>query len=71
MERAATISLRLARLDTDLAAGEPIDEERYLAWSNSLSRIMQRLGPAAQPPAPDYAAMLRAYAARRDGPEAA
>ncbi len=53
------------------ARGEAVDDTLYLSWSNSLSRIMQRLGPAAQPPAPDYAAMLRAYAARRDGPEAA
>jgi hypothetical protein len=50
IERAATISLQLARLDTDLAAGTPIDEERYLSWSNSLARILARLGPAAALP---------------------
>jgi hypothetical protein len=74
IERAATISLMLTRLDTDLAAGVPIDEERYLAWSNSLSRIMARLGPPAPPPVPspqEYLAQLRSYASRHDGSEAA
>jgi hypothetical protein len=50
IDRAAWLTLRLAQFDTLRARGEAADDVLYLAWSNSLSRIMQRLGaPAAAP----------------------
>ena len=67
IERAAVLSLQLARLDISLAAGAPVDEERYLAWSNSLGRVIARLGPPRKPPLPSLAEHL----ARREREAAA
>jgi hypothetical protein len=62
IDRAAWLTLRLAQFDTMRARGEAVDDTLYLAWSNSLSRVMQRLGPAAPPPAPSLSEYLAALA---------
>lgn len=71
IDRAVSLSLQLARLDIDLAAGMPIDQERFLAWSNSLSRIMTRLGPAKKPPVPSLADISERIVRNRGAAEAA
>jgi hypothetical protein len=53
IERAAMLALRCAQMDADLAAGRAVDDERYLAATGALARIMARLG-------------MRAAASRRD-----
>jgi hypothetical protein len=58
IERASWLTLRLAQFDTLRARGEPVDDVLYLAWSNSLSRVLQRLGPPAAVPQPTLAQVL-------------
>lgn len=63
IERAATLTLRVAQLDAKAAdAGAMSDHasKQYLAWSNSLTRTLRELGlkPAAEKP-PSLADYLR------------
>jgi hypothetical protein len=47
IERCAWLSLRIALLDKKLASGRDftqIDSNVYLAWANSLSRMLVKLG---------------------------
>src|SRR5438067_1847659 len=47
IERCVWLSLRLALLDRKIASGSvftQIDSNTYLAWSNSLTRTLSRLG---------------------------
>ena len=65
IERACWLTLRLTQFDTMRARGDVIDDVLYLAWSNSLSRTLARLGPpaAARPlDALSYLAAKRAAA---------
>jgi hypothetical protein len=55
ISRAVMLALRLSQLDAEVAAGRMLDDERFLAMSNSLSRTLARLGPAATPPPPSLA----------------
>jgi hypothetical protein len=56
IEQAAQLRLRLAVMDRKYAEGGTLtdhDSRVYLAWSNSLSRLMRQLGTKAAPkPAP-------------------
>jgi hypothetical protein len=63
IDRAVMLTLRLAQLDADMAAGCAVDDERHLAYSNSLSRIMTRLGLKSAPVPPPS---LAEYMAARD-----
>jgi hypothetical protein len=71
IERACWLTLRLAQLDTARAYGEAIDDTLYLAVSNSLSRLLRRLGPPAPPPQPSLAEHLARRAAEREAAERA
>jgi hypothetical protein len=54
IERAAMLTLHLARMDTRaMEAGDMSDHasRQYLAWSNTLTRTLAHLGLAAAPPA--------------------
>ncbi len=67
IDQAATLTLRLHLMDR-AAANDPVASERnarqYLAWANSLTRLLSRLGTAPAPePAPDLAAYLASRAA--------
>jgi hypothetical protein len=47
IDRAVILSLRLAQLDRKIVAEEHftiLDNNQYLAWSNSLSRLLDKLG---------------------------
>lgn len=58
--RAATLTLELERLDTLAAAGKPLDGDLLVRLSNSLDRVLERLGlttPQEQPK-PDPRAAL-------------
>lgn len=61
IERAAILRLRLARLDLDLAAGRVVDDDLHLRLSNSLSRLLKRLGPPAAPPQPTLQDYMRRF----------
>jgi len=53
IDRCAWLSLRIALLDRKLASGcdfTEVDSNVYLAWSNSLTRTLARLG--LDPPTP-------------------
>jgi hypothetical protein len=70
IERAAILSLRLAQLDRKIVADQHftiLDNNQYLAWANSLARILQQLGlqpaAAAKPTLSDYLASLADEAA--------
>ena len=62
IERAAMLTLHLALMDARLAergdGPSERDSRQYLAWSNSLSRLLRDLGPAI---APNAAPDLRAH----------
>jgi hypothetical protein len=66
IERAAWVQLRLAMMDSKVASGDFTEQDShvYLAWANTLSRLLTRLGlqpAAAKPMDPyDYAALLNA-----------
>ena len=72
IERAAQIQLRLALMDKRFVDNGGVmsdhDTRTYLAWSNSLSRLMAQLGLDAAPPPPlthaETMAALSAAAAR-------
>lgn len=66
IDRVAWLTLRLAQFDTLRAGGEAIDDVLYLAWSNSLSRIMARLGATAPNPSAGFIDVLHKMAA--EGP---
>jgi hypothetical protein len=79
IERAVILSLRVAMLDQKIVNGEiltTLDNNQYLAWSNSLVRTIARLGidPTSAPP-PSWSDVLsdiarrRAEAADEDEPE--
>jgi hypothetical protein len=69
IERAAILSLRVAMLDQKIVAGEiltTMDNNQYLAWSNSLVRTITRLGiNPATAPQPSLGDVLADIAARR------
>ena len=44
MRRAASMSLRCEVLDVQVARGEPIDDGLYVRLSNSIGRLMERVG---------------------------
>ena len=47
IERAANLSLRIALMDqkfTESDATTDVDARSYLAWSNTLTRLMRHLG---------------------------
>ncbi|MCO6415137.1 hypothetical protein JYK14_02960 [Siccirubricoccus sp. KC 17139] len=47
IDRCAQLSLHLALMDSELAAGKALGEaagRQYLAWTNSLSRALRQLG---------------------------
>jgi hypothetical protein len=69
IERAVVLSLRVAMLDQKIVNGElltTLDNNQYLAWSNSLVRTIARLGvdPTSAPP-PSWTDVLSGIAARR------
>jgi hypothetical protein len=69
IERAVILSLRVALLDQKIVDGEiltTMDNNQYLAWSNSLVRTLRELGvQPTDPPAPSLDAVLHDIAARR------
>lgn len=73
VERAAMLQLRLATLDAKILNNEftEHDSRAYLAWSNSLTRLLAQLGldPADKSSPPDPMAALRAPIAARHGPD--
>lgn len=75
VERAAMLQLRLAILDAKILDGGFTDHDSraYLAWNNSLARLLGQLGlePAASKQPADPMAALRAHVAARQGSEAA
>jgi hypothetical protein len=70
IERCAWVRLRLAMMDSKVASGTFTDHDSrvYLAWSNTLSRLLARLG--LEPAAPK-APTLADYLATKYGDEAA
>ena len=61
IEQAVQIKLRLMLMDGAFAergAQSAHDARQYLAWANSLSRLMRQLGPAAKPKVPTLAEHL-------------
>jgi len=55
VERAAWVQLRLAMMDSKVASGDFTEQDShvYLAWANTLGRLLARLGlepQAAKPP---------------------
>jgi hypothetical protein len=68
IERAVILSLRVAMLDQKIVAGEiltTLDNNQYLAWSNSLVRTISRLGvDPASGPQPNLSDVLNDIAAR-------
>ena len=67
IEQAAQVKLRLALMDLKL--GETgiqteLDSRTYLAWCNTLARLLDRIGPP--PPPPKGAPALRDYLARKN-----
>lgn len=72
IERAALLSLRLAKLDQKIADGAlftETDNNTYLAWSNSLVRTLSALG--AQPQATQQPPSLADHLRARYGGDAA
>jgi hypothetical protein len=72
IERAVILSLRVAMLDQKIVNGEiltTLDNNQYLAWSNSLVRTIARLGidPTSVPP-PSWSDVLSDIARRRAEP---
>lgn len=74
IERAALLTLHVARLDREALAGGGFSEataRQYLAWSNSLGRTLASLGVGHEKPAPAAARPgLAAYLAKRKAEEA-
>jgi hypothetical protein len=68
IERCAWIRVRLALLDREIASGDlsEYDSKVYLAWANTLGRLLSRLGlePASAQP-PDAMDALRAHVGAR------
>jgi hypothetical protein len=69
IDRAAVLSLRLAKLDAKIVADDGLtlhDNNHAIAWSNALTRVLVALGvqPAAAKPTTlaDHLAMLAARA---------
>lgn len=52
IDRAASLMLRLAQIDEDISAGREINDERYLAATGALRRVMSQLGLRAAAPKP-------------------
>jgi hypothetical protein len=69
IERASMLQLRVAMLDQKIIDGEILtvmDNNQYLAWSNSLVRTLAQLGlDATTTPQPIFSDILRDIAARR------
>jgi hypothetical protein len=66
ISRAVMLALRLSQLDAEVAAGRTVDDERFLAMSNGLSRTLGRLGPPAKPTAPSLAEITDRILRNRD-----
>jgi hypothetical protein len=74
IERCAWVRLRLAMMDSKVATGDftEHDSRTYLAWANTLSRLLARLGVDPQATKPlDPMEAIRAHVARRAAEEAA
>jgi hypothetical protein len=72
IERASMLQLRVAMLDRKIIDGEILtvmDNNQYLAWSNSLVRTLAQLGLDATTTPPTLSDVLRDIAARRAQPE--
>ncbi len=70
IERAVVLSLRVAQIDQQILAGEPLtlhDSNYALAWNNALRRTLTALGAPAAAKPPDPMAALRAHLAARHG----
>ena len=69
IERAVILSLRVAMLDRQIVEGEiltTLDNNQYLAWSNSLVRTIARLGlTPTDGPRPTLESVMADIAARR------
>jgi hypothetical protein len=75
IERCAWIRVRLALMDTKIADGDMTEQDShcYLAWANTLARLLARFGlvePAGAAPV-DPVAALHAHVAARAAGEAA
>jgi hypothetical protein len=74
IERCAWIRVRLALMDTKIADADMTEQDShcYLAWANTLGRLLARLGlePAGAKPM-DAMSALRAHVAARQSGEAA
>lgn len=71
IERISFLRLQLDNLDRGIAAGREVDPVLHLSLTNSLARLLRRLGPANPPPAPSFHDVLAEIAARRGQGEAA
>jgi hypothetical protein len=65
IDRAVALTLRVAQLDAEVARGEALsshDHRHYLAWSNSLTKTLSKLGVKgrAEPQGPTLAQHLAA-----------
>ena len=63
VDRAAWLTLHMAQIDARTAEGRPMtehDSRTYLAWSNTLTRLMRQLGTAGVPQPPRTLAERRA-----------
>jgi hypothetical protein len=72
IERCAWVKLQCAMLDGKLASGDFTEQDShvYLAWANTLARLLTRLGlDAATAPAPSLQDVLAGIAARRRADE--
>jgi len=70
IDRAVALTLRLAQLDAEVVRGEALsshDHRHYLAWSNSLTKTLGRLGAKGkvEPQGPSLADMMAASEAAR------
>lgn len=74
IDRAAMLSLRLAKLDEKMVLGEGLtdhDTGVYLAWSNALARTLKALGLKAAPePVPTAAEALARHRAEKAAQQA-
>lgn len=65
IERAVMLTVQLARMDAKALAGGAMSDHatrEYLAWSNTLTRLLARLGLKGQPPKPRTIAEIRGQA---------
>lgn len=67
IERCTWVRLRLAMMDSKLASGSFTEQDSavYLAWANTLSRLLARLQPADAQPADPMERLHRHLASRQ------